>query len=61
MFDNHYHETHILENAAPGSSVVTVHAVCVTGGKIGYAIKSGNDDNGFKIDFDTGNFFGSLC
>ncbi|VDK86986.1 unnamed protein product, partial [Litomosoides sigmodontis] len=54
VFRNHNQEIHILENAAPGSSVLTVHAVCVTGGKIGYAIKSGNDDNRFKIDFDTG-------
>uniref|UniRef100_A0A0R3RJ46 Cadherin n=1 Tax=Elaeophora elaphi TaxID=1147741 RepID=A0A0R3RJ46_9BILA len=54
IFGNHYQEAHILESAAPGSSVAVVHAISVAGGRIGYAIKSGNDDNHFKIDFNTG-------
>ncbi|CAG9538889.1 unnamed protein product [Cercopithifilaria johnstoni] len=54
IFGNHYHEAHIIENAARDSSVINVHAVGVTGSRIGYAIKSGNEDNRFKIDFDTG-------
>ncbi|KAL4002923.1 Cadherin domain family protein [Acanthocheilonema viteae] len=54
IIGNHYQEAHILENVSPGSSVINVHAVSVTGGRIGYAIKSGNDDNRFKINFDTG-------
>ncbi|EJD75084.1 cadherin domain-containing protein [Loa loa] len=54
IIGNRYQEAHILENAAPGSSVTNVHAISVVGGRIGYAIKSGNDDNRFKIDFDTG-------
>ncbi|OZC11535.1 hypothetical protein X798_01393 [Onchocerca flexuosa] len=54
ILGNRYQEAHILENAAPGSSVTNVHAVSIAGGRIGYIIKSGNDDNHFEIDFDTG-------
>lgn len=56
ILGNRYQEAHIVENAAPGSLVTNVHAVSVAGGRIGYAIKSGNDNNNFRIDFDTGNF-----
>ncbi|MCP9259219.1 BMA-PRK-1 [Dirofilaria immitis] len=54
IFGNRYQEAHIPENASPGSLVTNIHAVSIAGGRIGYAIKSGNDDNRFKIDFNTG-------
>uniref|UniRef100_A0A915PC44 Uncharacterized protein n=1 Tax=Setaria digitata TaxID=48799 RepID=A0A915PC44_9BILA len=54
VVSSRYQEAHILENAAPGSSVSNVHAVSAVGGRIGYVIKSGNENNHFKIDFDTG-------
>uniref|UniRef100_A0AAF5PQC7 Cadherin domain-containing protein n=2 Tax=Wuchereria bancrofti TaxID=6293 RepID=A0AAF5PQC7_WUCBA len=54
MFGNRYQEAHILESAAPGTSIINVHAASIVGGRIGYAIKSGNDENRFRIDFDTG-------
>ncbi|VDN03543.1 unnamed protein product [Thelazia callipaeda] len=55
IFVNRYQEVHILENAAPGSLVCNVRAVSnAPSGRIGYVIKSGNDQSHFRINFETG-------